>query len=58
MTITKQETQKVVAECTVMKIVGQPKNQDLDLLDKELMAIASSFPSKLGGGAHSHAGLV
>ena len=58
MTITEQETRKAVAECTVTKIFGQPTNKDLNKLDKELTAIASSFPSELGGGAHGHAGLV
>ena len=58
MTITEQETRKAVAECTVTKIYGQPTNKDLDKLDEELTAIASSFPSELGGGAHGHAGLV
>jgi hypothetical protein len=58
MTITEQEIRKAVAECTVTKISGQPTNQDLDLLEEELTAIASSFPSELGGGAHGHAGLV
>jgi hypothetical protein len=58
MTITEQEVRKAVAECTVTKISGQPTNQDLDRLEEELTAIASSFPSELGGGAHGHAGLV
>ena len=53
-----QETRKSVAECTVTKIHGQPTNQDIDILDDELTAIASSFPSELGGGLHGHAGLV
>ena len=53
-----QETRKAVAECTVTKIHGQPTNQDIDRLDDELTAIASSFPSKFGGGLHGHAGLV
>ena len=53
-----QETRKAVAECTVTKIHGQPTNQDIDILDDELTAIASSFPSKLGGGLHGHAGLL
>jgi hypothetical protein len=47
-----------VAECTVTKIHSQPTNQDIDILDDELTAIASSFPSELGGGLHGHAGLV
>jgi hypothetical protein len=58
MTITEQETRKAVAECAVTKINGQPTNKDIDLLDNELTAIASSFPSELGGGMHGHAGLI
>jgi len=58
MTNPEQETRKLVAECTVTKIHGQPTNQDIDILDDELTAIASSFPSELGGGLHGHAGLV
>jgi hypothetical protein len=50
--------QKAIAKCTVTKIHGQPTNQDIDHLDNELTAIASSFPSKMGGGIHGHAGLV
>ncbi len=49
---------KAVAKCTVTKIHGQPTNQDIDRLDEELTAIASSFPSELGGGLHGHTGLV
>lgn len=59
MTNTEQETRKAVAECaTVTKIHGQPSNQDIDRLEDELTAIASSFPSELGGGLHGHAGLI
>ena len=58
MTITEQETRKAVAEFTVTKIQGQPTTKDIDRLDEELTAIASSFPSELGGGAHGHAGLI
>ena len=58
MTNAEQDTRKAVAESTVTKIQGQPTNQDLDRLDEELTAIASSFPSDLGGGLHGHAGLV
>lgn len=55
---TEQETRKAVAENMVTKIHGQPTNQDIDRLDEELTAIASSFPSELGGGQHGHAGLI
>ena len=58
MAITEQETRKAVAEQTVTKIHGQPTNQDIDQLEDELTAIASLFPSDLGGGLHGHAGLV
>ncbi len=58
MTNMEQETRKAVAEFTVMKVLGQPTNQDTDFLDDELTAIASSFPTGLGGGLHRHAGLV
>jgi hypothetical protein len=58
MTIPEQEMRKAVAECTVLKIHSQPTNQDIDILDDELTAIASSFPSELGRGLHGHAGLV
>lgn len=58
MTITEQEMRKAVAESDVTKINGQPTNKDIDLLDDELTAIASSFPSELGGGMHGHTGLV
>ena len=58
MTITEQETRKAVAECAITKINGQPTNKDLDQLEDELTAIASSFPSELGGGMHGHAGLI
>jgi hypothetical protein len=58
MTNTEQETRKAVAKFTVTKVLGQPTNQDIDLLDDELTAIASSFPTSLGGGLHGHAGLV
>jgi len=49
---------KAVAESDVTKINGQPTNKDIDLLDDKLTAIASSFPSELGGGMHGHTGLV
>ena len=58
MTITEQETRKAVAEFMVTKIQGQPRTKDIDRLDEELTAIASSFLSELGGGAHGHAGLI
>jgi hypothetical protein len=58
MTNLEQEMRKAIAECTVTKIHGQPTHQDINRLEDELTAIASSFPSKLGGGIHGHARLV
>jgi hypothetical protein len=58
MTNLEQEMRKAIAKCTVTKIHGQSTNQDIGHLDDELTAIASSFPSKLGGRIHGHVGLV
>ncbi len=58
MTNFEQDTRKTIAKYIVTKVHGQLTNQDLDHLDNELWAIASSFPSSLGGGIHGHAGLV
>jgi hypothetical protein len=55
---TEQETRAAIAEFTVTKVLGQPTTQDIDLLEDELTAIASSFPTSLGGGMHGHAGLL
>ena len=37
---------------------GQSTNQDLDILEYELLQIALSIYSELGGGSHGHAGLL
>ena len=58
MTNIEQEMRKAVAECALTKVHGQPTKQDIDRLDNELTAIASSFSSELVGGLHGHAGLV
>ena len=55
---TEQETRAAITKFTVTKILGQPTTQDIDLLEDELTAIASSFPTSLGGGLHGHAGLL
>lgn len=55
---TEQETRAAIAEFTVTKVLGQPTSQDIDLLEDELIAIASSFPTSLGGGLFGHAGLL
>jgi hypothetical protein len=43
---------------TVTKIHGQPTNQDLMTLEKELIAILVNIPTTLGGGNHGHAGII
>ena len=43
---------------TVTKIHGQPTNQDLTILEKELIAILANIPTTLGGGNHGHAGIL
>ena len=43
---------------TATKIHGQPTDHDVTLLEKELIAIAATIPSTLGGGNHGHAGLI
>jgi len=43
---------------TATKIHGQPTDHDVTLLKKELIAIAATIPSTLGGGNHGHAGLI
>ncbi len=44
---------------TVTKTHGQPTNQDLTLLEKELIAIlVANISTTLGGGGHGHAGIV
>jgi hypothetical protein len=43
---------------TVTKIHGQPTNQDLTTLEKELIAILANIPTTLGGGNHVHAGIL
>jgi hypothetical protein len=40
------------------KIHGQPTDQDLTLLEKELISIAANVPTALGGGSHGHAGII
>jgi hypothetical protein len=40
------------------KVHGQPTDQDLTLLEKQLISIAANIPTALGGGNHGHAGIV
>ena len=52
------ETRDELRKESVTKIHGQPTDQDITTLKKELIAIAASIPTRLGGGNHGHAGLI
>ncbi len=52
------ETGDKVKKELVTKIHGQPTNQDITTLKKELISLAASIPSRLGGGNHGHAGII
>jgi hypothetical protein len=58
MVLLQSEVQKTVADQTVTKVNGPPTGNDLDLLKEELIAIAASIPSVLGGGMNGHAGML
>jgi hypothetical protein len=51
---TRDEVQKEL----VTKIHGQPANQEITLLKRELIAITTMIPTTLGGGGHEHTGLI
>jgi hypothetical protein len=42
----------------ITKINGQPKDEDLNLLTKELTNAAGSIATQNGGGEHGHVGMV
>jgi len=42
----------------IMKIDGQPTDEDLNLLTKELTNAAGSVATQNGGGEHGHVGMV
>jgi hypothetical protein len=52
------ETREELRKELVTKIHGQPTDQDITMLKKELIAITASIPSALGGGNHGHAGII
>jgi hypothetical protein len=54
----RSDTREELRKESVTKIHGQPKENDLTTLEKELLAIAASIPSTLGGGNHGHAGVI
>jgi hypothetical protein len=52
------ETRDELRNELVTKIHGQPTDQDITTLKKNLVAIAASIPSGLGGGNHDHARII
>ena len=50
----RSDTREELRKETATKIFGQPKDADLTTLEKELIAIAVSIPTALGGGNHGH----
>jgi hypothetical protein len=52
------DIQEEVRKETVTKIHGQPTNQGLMTLKKELIAILANIPTMLGGGNHGHAEII
>ncbi len=58
MAIIQAEIRKTVADFTVTEVHGKPSNLDIDRLEEELIAVASSIPTALGGGGNGHAVLL
>ncbi len=52
------DTREELRKESVTKIHAQPKENNLTTLEKELIAIAASIPSTLGGRNHGHAGVI
>jgi hypothetical protein len=52
------DIQEEVRKETVTNIHGQPTNQVLTTLEKELIAILANIPTTLGGENHGHAGII
>jgi hypothetical protein len=52
------DTRNELRKELVTKIHGQPTDQDVTMLEKELNAIAANIPSTLGRGNHGHVGII
>ncbi len=52
------ETRDELRKELVTKIHRQPTDHDITTLKKNLVAIAASISSALGGGNHCHAGII
>ena len=54
----KEDIEERLTAKTLSKIHGQPTDQSVTLLRKEVAKIAANVPTSLGGGKHGHLGLV
>ena len=54
----RSDTQEEIGKESISKIFGQPTENDISKMEKELMAIAATTPTSLGGGNHGHAGII
>ncbi len=52
------ETRDEIRKELVIKIHGQLMDHNITTLVKELVVIAASIPSRLGGGNHGHTGII
>ncbi len=52
------DTREDLHQDRITKIYGQPMDHDVTLLEKELIAMAATIPTTLGGGNHGHAGII
>ena len=58
MVILQVEIHKAAGKKQVTPIVGQPLTQDILKLEEEIIGIAATFPTALGGGNNGHAGII
>ena len=54
----KQDVEASLKDCKLTKIKGQPCDDDLNKLERELSKIAASIPTMNGGGMHGHIGMI
>ena len=58
MVLLQAEIRKAVGEKNVTAISGQPSTQDISKLEEEIIGIAATIPTALGGGNNGHAGVI
>ncbi len=54
----RHDVEQGLKKCKITKIDGQPKDEDLNLLTKELTNAAGSVATQNGGREHGHVGMV